>query len=48
MPLTNMVANAQPVGKIPTGNETNEFVCQLVDDRNKTRSFSMLRNCTTG
>ena len=39
MPFTNMVANAQPAGKFPTGNDANEFVAQFVEDKNITRSF---------
>ena len=48
MPLTNIVAIAQPAGKLVTGVEVKELVCQFVERRNKVCSLSRRRNCTTG
>ena len=35
IPLTKTVARAHPGGKLVTGKEAKEFVCQLVHDRNR-------------
>jgi len=33
-PLTNTVTSAYPGGKLETGGETKELVCQLTEERN--------------
>src|SRR5215813_7386406 len=44
VPFTNTVSSAKPGGKLVTGRETKELVCQSVVERKRTCPFSMERN----
>jgi len=48
IPLAKTVSNALPGGKLVTGVERNELVCQLVDERKRVCSLPRLINCATG